>query len=63
MDAPSFRRWRKSSRSDTNGDCVEISPAEDAPVYGVRDSKMPEAGQFVLDPTNLKAFVRSAAHR
>ncbi|HEU5128846.1 MAG TPA: DUF397 domain-containing protein [Glycomyces sp.] len=39
-DAP----WRKSSRSHTNGDCVEVAPV--ATAVAVRDSKLPTEGDF-----------------
>lgn len=36
--------WRKSSRSSTNGDCVEVAPV--AATVAVRDSKLPTEGDF-----------------
>lgn len=41
-----FRRWRKSSRSQNGGTCIEIAHTLDA----LRDSKNP-AGPTLLVPT------------
>jgi hypothetical protein len=48
--------WRKSSRSTSNGDCVEIARPE-APVVGVRDSKNPAAGHITFTPAQFAAFL------
>ena len=39
-------RWRKPSRSNGSGNCVEVAVTPDE--VAVRDSKDPEAGYFVL---------------
>lgn len=40
MAAPTFSRWRKSSRSGpNNGNCVEVGFTADGAVTGVRDTK------------------------
>lgn len=41
----SHTRWRKSTRSGQNGDCVEIARITDT--IAVRDSKAPATGQLV----------------
>ncbi|WP_233163194.1 DUF397 domain-containing protein, partial [Glycomyces salinus] len=43
-DAP----WRKSSRSMSNGACVEAAPVgdTDSPAFAIRDSKLPTDGDF-----------------
>jgi uncharacterized protein DUF397 len=38
MTSQTYSAWRKSTRSD-EGNCVEVSPSDDATHVGVRDSK------------------------
>ena len=48
--------WHKSTRSSSNGDCVEV--ADNLPdVIAVRDSKNPAGGTLLFDPTEWKAFL------
>ncbi|MGH7869842.1 MAG: DUF397 domain-containing protein [Candidatus Dormibacteraceae bacterium] len=48
-------RWRKASRSATNGECVEI--AQGASAFGVRDSKNSEGSHLVLLPATWTYFL------
>jgi hypothetical protein len=50
-------RWRKSTRSGSNGGaCVEV--ADNLPgVVGVRDSKDPTGPVLTFDPQTWRAFV------
>lgn len=46
-------RWRKSSRSGANTDCVEIAGDLDA----VRDSKNEGGPVLKINPTGLRTFL------
>ncbi|MGI5417831.1 DUF397 domain-containing protein [Actinomadura luteofluorescens] len=41
-------QWRKSTRSDDYGHCVELAALPHA--VGIRDSKAPDAGHLTLTP-------------
>jgi hypothetical protein len=53
--------WRKSSRSATNGDCVEIGTSAHTASVGVRDSKLGEGSPVLtFAPGAVAAFVGAA---
>ena len=48
--------WRKSTRSGSSGNCVEV--ADNLPgVIGVRDSKDPAGPALIFTPDEWAAFV------
>jgi hypothetical protein len=51
--------WRKASRSDGQGMCVEIAVFEDGTI-GVRDSKHPTGPRLVLNRPAWSAFMIDA---
>lgn len=51
-------KWRKSTRSGTNGNCVEIAQLDTA--VAVRDSKNPTGAVLVFTPTEWDAFLGGA---
>jgi Domain of unknown function (DUF397) len=54
-DPPANTTWRTSSRSATQGQCVEI--AHTATVTGIRDSKNPTGGHLILTPAQWTSFL------
>jgi hypothetical protein len=52
----SHATWRKSTRSGSTGNCVEVA-GNLAGVVAVRDSKNPAGPALVFTPTEWAAFV------
>ncbi|MFI6365877.1 DUF397 domain-containing protein [Nocardia sp. NPDC050630] len=48
-------RWKKSSYSETSGQCVEVAFL-DGDMIGVRDSKNPSDPALVFTPSEWDAF-------
>ncbi|SCG39605.1 DUF397 domain-containing protein [Micromonospora halophytica] len=53
--------WRKSTRSNNGGDCVEVT--DNLPgVVGLRDSKDPSGPVLAYEPNSWAAFIRAVKH-
>lgn len=52
--------WRKSSRSNSTGACVEVGSA--AMHIAVRDSKNPQNGSLTFSPDQWRNFVQKVKH-
>jgi len=55
MTSTVFTQWRKSTRSNGDGNCVEVAYAPDGTV-GVRDSKDPTGPILMFTPNEWAAF-------
>lgn len=59
-DLPSLT-WRKSSRSGTRLNCVEIARTSEA--VAVRDSKDPNGPTLVVSPATFAHFLKAVGRR
>ena len=59
-DNLAIARWRKSSKSQPNGSCVEL--ATDGQTWGaVRDSKQSDGDTLLFPTASFRMFLRSAS--
>ncbi|GAB3965332.1 DUF397 domain-containing protein [Plantactinospora veratri] len=56
------QRWKKSSRSNAQAECVEVADDLDGAV-GVRDSKDPSGPVLAFAPAAWRAFLRELPAR
>jgi Domain of unknown function (DUF397) len=55
--------WRKSSRSATSGDCVEVGTSPDTPMVAIRDSKLGDGRPtLTFTPAEIGAFLHGVKH-
>lgn len=51
-------KWRKSNRSNSEQECVEVAHSSSA--IGIRDSKAPQNGHLTLDRTTFTDLLTRA---
>lgn len=51
-------QWRKSTRSEDHGNCVEVAAVLHA--VAIRDSRTPDAGRLTLTPDAFADFLARA---
>jgi Domain of unknown function (DUF397) len=51
--------WIKASKSFSNGNCIEVAPAEDGGVL-IRDSRDPDGPVLTFTPAEWDAFLDGA---
>lgn len=57
MFTPSFTNWRKSTRSNPGGNCVEVGFTSDATETGIRDTKDRSYGTLAVSAGTWSAFL------
>lgn len=57
MLTPSFTNWRKSTRSNPGGNCVEVGFTSDAATTGIRDTKDRSYGTLSVSAGAWTAFL------
>ena len=58
---PTFKTWRKSTRSNGGSDCVEVGASTDHTVIGVRDSKDRTVPPLHATPAEWQALCKLAS--
>ena len=57
MTGQTYSKWRKSTRSDADGNCVEVSPSDDGTHVGMRDTKDRSGPILEFDRDTWNAFL------
>lgn len=52
--------WKKSSRSNPSGNCVELTRLNGSPDIAVRNSRDPEGPALIYTPDEMAAFIEGA---
>ncbi|TDC01695.1 DUF397 domain-containing protein [Micromonospora fluostatini] len=63
MFDPQHTGWRKASKSQGSGNCVEVAGLVETPGVLVRDSKDPDGPRLRFGPGGWAAFAAAAGRR
>lgn len=57
MPTPHISHWRKSTRSNAGGNCVEVGFADNGAATGIRDTKDRSYGTLAVSAGTWSAFL------